>query len=325
MEALYDNGVFYVYQQFVSSTVSFQGLTSDYSWYTNYNYIGNYLLFIATYDESDSPVLKISPQNSFTYYIWGHWSGTSLTGNGSYASIPSELVPYEPVDDPNTYIFQEGFENGDAEGWSLFDADGDGYFWYIATGQVPHSGDYALWSRSWTSDDGALTPDNYAISPAIELTSDNYLSFWVKADTGDDGSYCAEHYAVYIWDEAPSSETLGAGSLLLEETYSTTPTSEYCIGDDGEDYQLYVVPIPAGYNGQTVYIGFRHFNCEDQNYLAIDDVSIIEGTPVFSAPARPKRAAAAPKMIRGREQRTAVLSLRPIPAGRVVDSSLRAR
>ena len=62
-------------------------------------------------------------------------------------------------------------------------------------------------------------------------------------------------------------------------------------GDDG--YQHFIVTIPSSFDNQTVYIGFRHFNCTDQFYLNIDDVIISDGSPVIgNAPAAaPGRAA----------------------------------
>ena len=186
--------------------------------------------------------------------------------NNPEENIATDMPDFDYV----TYIYQDSFEDG-AEGWSFYDNDGDGKTWYVTDADVMHSGNYALWSRSWTESDGSLDPNNYAVSPAIHLTENNYLSFWVTTDQ----SISPEHYAVYLWDESEPVDPL-LGVLLLEQTFSPEPTSEYLIEDDGAGYQHYAIPIPADYFDKTVYIGFRHFNCNDLNYLAIDDVGIIE-------------------------------------------------
>ena len=63
----------------------------------------------------------------------------------------------------------EGFENGQG-GWTFVDQDGDGHNWEIfASNWYSHGGSsHYLRSQSYLNDN-ALTPDNYAFSPAITL------------------------------------------------------------------------------------------------------------------------------------------------------------
>ena len=51
--------------------------------------------------------------------------------------------------------------------WDFIDADGDGFGWYIAD----LSGNPGLVSESYTGATGYLTPDNWAITNIIDLTS----------------------------------------------------------------------------------------------------------------------------------------------------------
>ena len=199
--------------------------------------------------------------------------------------LSDSLVPLEAV-----YIFQDDFESGNS--WSFFDKDGDRFewLWFDVAADFAHSGVYALLSRSYENS-GAVRPDNYAFTPAIRLTTDNYLSFWVSASD----VYPSEHYAVYVTTEAPSDSNLPTSNPIFEQTYSTSATVEGNLVELGpKGYQHYVIPL-AGYAGQTVYIGFRHFDSYNQYYLLLDDVAVTEGAPVSaSAPphAAPKRVAA---------------------------------
>ena len=195
---------------------------------------------------------------------------------------PSIYVP-EPVTVPCLWDFEEN-----AKDWTLIDADQDGYNWFRqgseGSGINANSGYCVLSSQSYTNNSGALTPDNWAFTPPVILTSDNYLSFWV---VGQDPSWAEEHFAVYITETAPSVDNLEACIELLAEQESSGT------------YQSYAVQIPSSFDGKTVYIGFRHFNCTDMFVLNLDDVSITEGAPATSkapALASVKKAEAAPKM-----------------------------
>lgn len=69
-------------------------------------------------------------------------------------------------------VYYEDFEDQDISDWTLYDADGDGNNWgdmfqVTETGGTPVS-PVSLISRSWMG--GALTPDNWAVTPAIDLT-----------------------------------------------------------------------------------------------------------------------------------------------------------
>lgn len=281
VEAKFESQRLVLYEQVVSSSTraatALQGLTDE-GFYTNYASIGQRIIFSALYDAEDD-CLNITPENDFYAYIWINYSRQSYSSYGSYADIPSVLIPYVPVPDTNTYLFKDGFEEG-ATGWSFFDADGDTYGWSVSSTFTTHTGDNALVSKSWiNSTVGGVRPDNYAFTPAITLGADNYLSFWVSASQG----YPDEHYAIYVTAAAPANDNLPDSNPIFEQTYSKTASVGGTLVELGTGgYQHYVIPI-EGFDNQTVYIGFRHFDCYDNEYLVIDDLGVIEGTPVFAA------------------------------------------
>ena len=229
--------------------------------------------------------MNILPDNDYIYYIWLNYTDQSYTGQEGYASLPDVLKPYKP--DTTSYLFFEDFEEDVSGTWTFIDADGDGYGWMYNNSESggyklsAYSGSGVLFSQSYNG--AALTPDNWAFTPAISLTSDNYLSFWVVAQDPD---WADEHYAAYITETAPSTDNLADCTVLLKE--------QVCSGD----YNRHIIQIPDDFYGKTVYIGFRHFNCTDMFYINLDDVGVSEGAPVTSkAPALASaKRAAAPKV-----------------------------
>ena len=176
------------------------------------------------------------------------------------------------------YLLQEGFETGIlSTGWITVDADGDGYNWEdMSTGVNGHNSSYCAFSHSWISATGALTPDNWLISPAVNLTSNAILTFWVCAQ---DASYAAEHYGVYI--STTASTTPDDFTLLYEETIDANG------GAKTQGLWKEKTIDLSNYTGQTVRIAFRHFNSTDMFYLNLDDVEIIAQPTVPTITANP--------------------------------------
>lgn len=54
---------------------------------------------------------------------------------------------------------------------------------------------------------------------------------------------------------------------------------------DSIEYAKVEIEIPSKYDGQTVYLAFRHFNSYDKYYLFLDDIAITEGPLVEASPA----------------------------------------
>ena len=175
-----------------------------------------------------------------------------------------------PLDVP----YSEDFESGYADGWFFIDSDGDGYVWGTEYGIKTTSGGYALASASYINNVGPVTPDNWAFTPAVQLTTDNYVSFWVGAQDTD---WKNEHYAVYIAETVPYIDDLSTYTTLIPET--VFPSGDFIeLYNDG-NFEHVAVKIPSTYDGKVVYIGFRHFNCTDFFWINLDDVSIVEGMP----------------------------------------------
>lgn len=176
------------------------------------------------------------------------------------------------------YLLQEGFETGALPtGWITVDADADGYCWegsanpasYFQagtdlSGSGHNSSNGFVLSGSYSNVYGVLTPDNWLISPAINLTGNADLTFWICAQ---DASYAAEHYGVYI--STTAGTTPADFTLIYEETIDANGGSRV-----QGTWKQKIVDL-SSYTGQTVRIAFRHFNCTDMFVFNLDDVEIL--------------------------------------------------
>lgn len=167
-----------------------------------------------------------------------------------------------------TFPWTEGFENG-ATGWTIIDSDNDGITWQLSdtSSQIssfranyPRTGNSCIIALSYNNlTYEALTPDEWLISPALVIPSgESYtLSFY---DNGTNASYAAEHYEVHV----ATSNTIAALS-------ATTPLISQTLSD--ASWIKRTADLSA-YAGQTIYIGFHHYNCTDQFCMGIDDIRV---------------------------------------------------
>ena len=174
----------------------------------------------------------------------------SLTEDGTYAS--SLTIPRETGSKGTRNITTWDFESG-LGSWTTVDADGDGNNWQVATVGTPHGGSGMLTSESYNSTDGALTPDNWLISPQVELGGS--FAIWACPQ---DPAWPQEHFGIFVstTDANPSSFT-----MLNEWTCESGVWKQYSV-----DLRLYA--------GQTGYIAVRHFDCTDKFRLNVDDFEL---------------------------------------------------
>ena len=183
-------------------------------------------------------------------------------------------------------LFSEDFEDADKlEEWALADMDGDGYTWKYGDWLASHSGVGIVFSQSYLGGVGALTPDNWIVTPAIDLSKANYVSFWVAAQ---DPEWSSEHFGVYVSADMDSFEKLYEATFPAADPYEEEVIAfESTDGPIDIKWQHIVVAIPASYENSPAYIAFRHFNCTDMFYVNIDDVSVTSGMPEKTAACTP--------------------------------------
>lgn len=155
-----------------------------------------------------------------------------------------------------------GFEaNESLDCWTFIDADGDGNNWMRSTDYFSsfyHNGSDALISASYTNQLGALTPDNYAITPKITVPAEGAtLEWW---DSPYQAQY-PDYYGVFV------STT---GTNASDFTYTIFS------GSVGSDWVKHSRSL-AGFAGQEIYIAFRHYNITDAYWFGIDDIKVTAG------------------------------------------------
>jgi hypothetical protein len=174
-------------------------------------------------------------------------------------AMPSMLVPQE--------ILNESFTSGTLPaGWLNLDVDGDTKKWQFELyGNVPpfppmpcegRTDAYSINSASYYNGVGALSPNNWLITPGLAFGTTTALTYWVKVI---DPGYPADHYGVYVSTTGTNPSDF---TLLFEETLTSAQA----------DWVQRTVNITA--SGANCYIAFRHFNSYDQYIFCIDDIIV---------------------------------------------------
>jgi len=167
-----------------------------------------------------------------------------------------------------TFLYEQFESNTLPTGWTIVDADGDSYNWDVSTPYTVftcHSGVGCIASASYVNNVGALTPDNWLITPQVTISANDTLAFWVA---GQDASYAAENFGVYV-------STTGTNTSDFTSVYQGTSTDTY----------TRIAISMAAYAGQNVYIAFRHYNTTDMYWLNLDDVTLgsLPTTPTITS------------------------------------------
>ena len=165
----------------------------------------------------------------------------------------------------------QDFEESSLGEWTTIDADGDGYGWvlgsnvggvYLQEGASLAGNGYndsqdLIVSGSFSNVDGvgALTPDNYLVSPKVKLGGS--ISFWAK---GQDANYPSEVFGVAV----STTDNTNASSFTMVGANKTATGN----------WVQYTFNLSA-YSGEG-YVAIRHYNVSDQFMLDIDDIVITE-------------------------------------------------
>ena len=180
------------------------------------------------------------------------------------------LTAYHSYGQAKELPFSEDFESytdsldfWTNSGWTVIDADGDGENWYRHYDSVDDM--HVMASNSW--DDGALTPDNYLVTPqltlpALEEGANIILQYDIAAGGG---SFYDEKYKVVVSVAGNEEADFDAGTILFEEIL-TELESDWAFVKRSIDLSAFA--------GSDVYIAFVHFDSTDQDRLLLNNVSV---------------------------------------------------
>jgi len=174
-----------------------------------------------------------------------------ITTNSGGSDCPEFLDGAESFESPTGVL---------PDCWQAVDADGDGFGWTIVTNDdqdLGLDGANAIASYSYISGEGALSPDNYLITPQVTLGENEVLYYAVRSLHHN---YSEEVYTILV------STTGSAVDDFTEEVFRDT--LEFV-----NEWQARTVDLSA-YAGQTIYLAFRHHGTTDLVGFLLDAIKL---------------------------------------------------
>ena len=203
--------------------------------------------------------------------------------NGIYGSTLTLTAESKGVRSTTTY----DFEDGTSQGWTFLKGTSGNSpnNWMHCTDYTPrdytsgyghNSSNGFMLSESYISGTQSgtgtgVTPDNYLVSPQVELGGS--ITFWASNPNDEYGN---EHFAVLV--STTGNTNVSSFTQVQEWTLLAKGTGNSRTIVDGTWYE-YTADLSA-FSG-TGYVAIRHFDCYNQWLLCVDDITIEYGdTPV---------------------------------------------
>ena len=163
------------------------------------------------------------------------------------------------------------FEDGTLGDWTTIDADGDGNEWYaIGEGTIPgyNASLGHVTSASYNSS-GALTPDNYLVSPQVSLGGS--IGFWA---CNQDAYAETIGVAVSTASNDDPDDFTTIKTITLPVSRGGAYTTDTRSGNRAQCPWFYIYVDLSAYAGQTGYVAIRHYNCTDKFRVNVDNIVI---------------------------------------------------
>ena len=167
------------------------------------------------------------------------------------------ILRYRPYVDPTLLgalwdLPIPGYEEQVAD-FMVYDADGDGINWTLYYSDDTYT-DACFGSASYDyNEGGALTPDNWLITPAVKLGGT------LKFKTWNYSSYYADKIMVYV---CPNTEWESIDEFVAVSDFIEPGTT-------AEEYEIDL----SAFEGMG-QIAFRHYDCEDLFRIFVDDIEV---------------------------------------------------
>ena len=183
----------------------------------------------------------------------------SWVGGANNETFNLRYRPYVDIDPLNMnrlWDFPLATYEDQLEGWSMYDADNDGNNWSLAYSSSAQD-DVCFYSASYVSGTGALTPDNWLFTPEVKFGGTLTFKTWNQS-----GSY-------------PDKIMVYYGPADFTSTDDFTAISEFIT--PGTTAETITIDL-SNLTGSGV-IAFRHYDCEDQWSIYIDDIAVTVPNP----------------------------------------------
>lgn len=169
--------------------------------------------------------------------------------------------------------------------WIGIDGNNDTYDWFVINfNEIGFFGPDMKpgFAASRASTDGMekeLNPDDYFVSPVIELNDENvhtleYYAAVLEKKNPD------HNYAVYITTDLQHPRNISSYKLLMQENMREVLGIPPGSQDEGISKWVQRTVDLSAYKGQRVRIVFRHFNTTDAFILLIDNVKVTNAKKV---------------------------------------------
>jgi hypothetical protein len=173
---------------------------------------------------------------------------------------PARQLPF--ADDFESYEDTDDFLAN--SGWQTIDGDGDGRNWALLYDDVD---DIRVMESESYGGGGALTPENYLITPALAMPAlaegESIMLNYHVAATGN--SYYQEKYKVVVSADGGMLEDFAEATVVFEETLTEAERSWR--------FALREVDLSA-FAGSEVYIAIVHYDCTEQDRLIVNDFKV---------------------------------------------------
>lgn len=157
-------------------------------------------------------------------------------------------------------LLNESFESGDIPvTWLNYDLNNDGEKWEKHNATAAHTGSYSAASYSWF-DNNQLYPNNWLVTPQLQLQSNSMLYFWVAPVSL---TYIQERYKVML-STTGTNTNLDFNHLLVDET----------LAPDHTQWQQRSISL-ADFSNTSVYIAFVHQDITNIFAIKIDDIEVV--------------------------------------------------
>ncbi|MBR4733316.1 MAG: choice-of-anchor J domain-containing protein, partial [Lachnospiraceae bacterium] len=223
-----------------------------------------------TYLPDETVTLTATANGGYEFINWTE-NGEEVSTSATYeftATMDRVLVAnFKKKEIVYENYFLEEFGPCLPEGWTFVNSDGDDYGWtYIwaplyTGGHYAGSGEFALSSASMYGG-RLLSADEWAITPAIIAPQNAKLSFLI---TEHIESYEPDNMSVYVG--------------LSPEIDKMTKLADFSVR--AREMKRCEVNL-AAYDGQKIYVGFRHYNSVGAIVLLLDDVEVSSGEAILT-------------------------------------------